>query len=331
MIIDVQPGDIGDQRARRRAWRDAIAPVFHATIDDAVDVPPTVLMKNFNLQRCLFGLLRAPRQRIERTPSQISAQAVDHLLVRIYLAGAASVDVGGDDREVRPGDFTIFDLSQVMKSDTGEISSINLLMPRRSLDRRLGDLSPMHGRVFRHDLNPFTRLMADRLGSLANCVEAADAWQRDSLSTATVALCNAMLTPEDGDSPYTPDTVLGIAIRQFIDGDLTSYDLDADRITARFGLSRTALYALFEPEGGVARYIRNRRLARAMRILAGIERGPRQRISSVGYACGFETEKAFSRAFRRRYGVVPSQVDPSFGMQAHFEQGATLMSWMKDL
>lgn len=68
-----------------------------------------------------------------------------------------------------------------------------------------------------------------------------------------------------------------------------------------------------------------------MRILAGIEGGPRQRIATVGYACGFETEKGFSRAFRRRYGISPSEVDASHGMQAHFEHGATLMSWMKDL
>lgn len=331
MRPDIQPGDIQDERARKRAWIDAISPIFHATVDEAVTVPPHVLMKNHNLQRCLFGVLRAPRQRIERTPSQISVQAVDHLLIRIYLDGTARVDAGGGDRAVKPGDFTIFDLSQVMRSDTGEIASINLLMPRRSLDRRLGDLSPLHGRVFRQDLTPLTQLMGDHLRSLATCVEAADAWQRDSLSIATVALCNAMLTPEGGDTPYTPDTMLGIAIRQFIDGDLTAYDLDADKLTARFGISRTNLYALFEPDGGVASYIRNRRLARAMRILAGIERGPRQRIASVGYACGFETEKSFSRAFKRRYGVNPSEVDASFGMQAHFEQGATLISWMKDL
>lgn len=331
MIIDVQPGDIRDERARRKAWLDAISPVFHGSIDDAVTVPPTVLMKNYNLQRCLFGVLRAPRQRIERTPSQISTQAVDHLLVRIYLAGTASVNVGAESRAVSPGDFTVFDLSQVMVSDTGEISSINLLMPRRSLDRRLGDLSPLHGRVFRQTLNPFTQLMADHLRSLAQCVEAADEWQRDSLSVATVALCNAMLTPEAGGTPYSPDTVLGIAVRQFIDADLTAYDLDADKLTARFGISRTNLYALFEPDGGVATYIRHRRLARAMRILAGVEGGPLQRIATVGYACGFETEKGFSRAFRRRYGINPSEVDGSYGMQAHFEHGATLMSWMKDL
>lgn len=174
MNPDVQPGDIRDERARRRAWIDAISPVFHATIDEAVTVPPRVLMRNHNLQRCLFGILRAPRQRIERTPGQISTQAVDHLLIRIYLDGTASVDAGGGDRAVRPGDFTLFDLSQVMRSDTGEIASINLLMPRHSLDRRLGDLSPLHGRVFRQDLSPITQLMADHLRSLATCVEAAD-------------------------------------------------------------------------------------------------------------------------------------------------------------
>ena len=144
-------------------------------------------------------------------------------------------------------------------------------------------------------------------------------------------MVNAVLTPAGGDSPYTTASVQGIAIRRFIEDNLPNFDLGVDMLRARFGLSRTALYEQFEAEGGVASYIRDRRLARAMRILAGLEGEGRRRISTVGYACGFGTEKMFSRAFRRRYGVNPSEVDAGFRPQARLEYGATLMSWINSL
>lgn len=331
MIIDQQPGDIGDDRKRKQAWRDAISPVFHAYIDDDVVVPRDVLMENYNLKRCLFGRLRAPRQRIERSPQQISQQGVDHLLLRIYLSGNACVRFGDREDNVGAGHFSVFDLSQKMISDTGEITSFNLLMPRRSFESRLGDLSSRHCTSFRFDANPITKLMSDHLRSLGHCIEAASADQRDSLSVATIALANAVFTDPTRDGPYAPQTILAIAIRQFIDTDIRSFDLGVEKITARFGISRTGLYVLFEPEGGIATYIRNRRLSLAMRILAGLEGGPRRRISNVGFECGFETEKMFSRAFRRKYGVNPRDVDGSYRSQAQFEHGATLMSWMKSL
>lgn len=79
-------------------------------------------------------------------------------------------------------------------------------------------------------------------------------------------------------------------------------------------------------------YIRNRRLARAMRMLSGAEpAGPRRRISAIGYACGFATEKMFSRAFRRRYGMNPRDVGAGQKVVAARERSDLLLSWMRDL
>ncbi|WP_311274077.1 helix-turn-helix domain-containing protein [Methylobacterium sp. WCS2018Hpa-22] len=331
MNIDQQPGNIQDAAKRKQAWRDAISPVFHAYIDDDVEVSPNVQMKNYNLQRCLFGFLTAPQQRIERSTQQISQQGVDHLLLRIYLSGKASLRRNGSEIDVEAGRFTVFDLSQTMVSDATEVSSINLLIPRRSFERRLGDLSPQHGTSFRFDANPITRLMSDHLRSLSHCIETATADQQDSLSIATIALANAVFTDPTRDSPYERETILGISIRQFIEADLYSFDLGTEKLTARFGISRTALYGLFEQDGGIATYIRDRRLSRAMRILAGLEGGPKRLISTIGYECGFETEKMFSRAFTRKYGINPSMVDATYRTQARYEHGATLMSWIKEL
>jgi AraC-like DNA-binding protein len=143
-------------------------------------------------------------------------------------------------------------------------------------------------------------------------------------------LCNAAFTPTSN-SAHNHEAVAAIAMRQFIEEHLENPDLGIETIAARFGTSRTPIYALFEGEGGVMTYIRNRRLARAMRILSGVEGGGPQRVSTIAYACGYESPKMFSRAFHRRYGVNPRDVDAGFRGLAHREEGTKLLSWIKDL
>ena len=76
-------------------------------------------------------------------------------------------------------------------------------------------------------------------------------------------------------------------------------------IAKRFGLSRAALYRLFEPAGGVAGYIRKQRLDRAFQEITGGELSNR-RISQIGHRFGFRNIHAFNRAFRKEYGMSPS-------------------------
>ncbi|MEP5051186.1 MAG: helix-turn-helix transcriptional regulator, partial [Alloalcanivorax venustensis] len=78
------------------------------------------------------------------------------------------------------------------------------------------------------------------------------------------------------------------------------------RLCRRFGLSRTRLYRLFEPFGGVAGYIREQRLDRAFRELAERDLGQR-RLVEVALECGFDSQSHFCRLFRQRFGMTPGE------------------------
>lgn len=331
-MIDQQTfREIPDNRVRRETWIESAAPIYRTDIDADTVVGDDVFIRNYNLGSCILGTSIVPLMRMERSLEQISRQSIDHLSFRLFLSGTSDLHVDGRVSELRAGDLQVLDLSNWMRSTShGSKPVIHLIVPRRLFERRLGDLSAFHGSAFQPEASPLTRLMTDHMRSLAACIEAADDGQRAALTAATVSMVNAVLT-RPGDGPYGRDTVLGIAVRRFIEGDLRSFDLGIEKLCARFGVSRTALYALFEADGGVASYIRDRRLAQAMRILAGMEGGGPQRVSSVGYACGFGTEKMFSRAFKRKYGVNPSAVDRSYRPRAQLEYGRTLMSWIAAL
>lgn len=89
----------------------------------------------------------------------------------------------------------------------------------------------------------------------------------------------------------------------FIDVHLGECELDERMIRDAFALSRPTLYRLFQALGGVARYIRERRLWLAHRHL---DRDPGCSVTWLLYEVGFASERQFQRAFQARYGMSPA-------------------------
>lgn len=330
-IFDPQVGQMEDARQRRAAWCEAISPFFTLHPDRDVPVPKSVGFRCYHLDRMLLSVATASPATIERTQTQIATQGIDHVVLRLYLTpGSSLISAKGDAEPIAAGTFALFDLSQRMSSTSTGMRSVQLCMPRRLFHSRVGEVSALHNGLFRTQSSPLLQLLNAHVQNTRECLESADHAQRTLLTSATIDLVNAALTPVT-DSAHNHQAVAAIAIRQFVEENLHRSELGIEMISARFGLSRTPIYKLFEPDGGVLTYIRNRRLARGMRMLAGIEGDPSRRVSSVAYACGYESAKMFSKAFHKRYGVNPRDVDGSFRVQAHHERSALMLSWMRDL
>ncbi len=97
--------------------------------------------------------------------------------------------------------------------------------------------------------------------------------------------------------------------RRFINANLKWPGLSPDTICASIGVSRRQLFYLFEQQGGVATYIRNRRLAACYATLARAEEG--RQIGAIAYEYGFANLSSFYRQFSARYGFSPSEARPA--------------------
>jgi AraC family transcriptional activator of tynA and feaB len=97
-------------------------------------------------------------------------------------------------------------------------------------------------------------------------------------------------------------------IRQHALARLRDPDLSVESIAAAVGLSVRRIHQLFtHTETTLMRWIWSERLAQChSRLVDASIRG--QRIGGVAYDWGFSDPAHFSRAFRQRYGVSPSQV-----------------------
>ncbi|MBR0838917.1 helix-turn-helix domain-containing protein [Bradyrhizobium liaoningense] len=111
-------------------------------------------------------------------------------------------------------------------------------------------------------------------------------------------------------SDHTPPARLAAKLdqaRQFIEAGLTDPDLGPDHVGDAIGMSRRSLYRMFDLLGKTPmEYIYEVRLAEAARQLRG-KLTDRPSVTAIAHAVGFVDSSHFSRMFRARYGVSPSQ------------------------
>jgi AraC-like DNA-binding protein len=98
------------------------------------------------------------------------------------------------------------------------------------------------------------------------------------------------------------------AVKQDIERNLAHENLSVAALALRHRCAARSIQRMFEAEGTTfTEFVLAQRLARAHRLLGDPRRAP-DKISAVALDCGFGDVSYFNRAFRRRYGLAPSDV-----------------------
>jgi AraC-like DNA-binding protein len=99
-----------------------------------------------------------------------------------------------------------------------------------------------------------------------------------------------------------------VAIKEDIERSLDRASLCVAAVAGRHGCTPRCVQRLFEAEGTTfTAYVLGRRLARAHGLLTD-PRHATGKIIAVAHACGFGDVSYFNRAFRRQFGLAPSDV-----------------------
>ncbi|WP_374954748.1 helix-turn-helix domain-containing protein [Paenibacillus sp. AR247] len=100
--------------------------------------------------------------------------------------------------------------------------------------------------------------------------------------------------------------------------------LTLEQIAAEAGFSPFHFHRLFRRETGlsIAEYLRSRRLCLASRMLLYSE----EPIIGISLQCHFESQEAFTRAFKKMYGMPPGRYRKMFSLhtQTHAAQGGEM-------
>lgn len=128
------------------------------------------------------------------------------------------------------------------------------------------------------------------------------------IAAATTSLLAACLTPSR-DHIATAQRPIEVALMNrashIIAKHLADPALTPDLLCREIGVSRSRLYRIFEPVGGISTYIRHERLRKTRDILADSSDG--RSISTIAEQWGFMDPSAYSRMFKREFGISPGE------------------------
>jgi AraC-like DNA-binding protein len=290
------------------AWRHAVATMFDIDQQGRDGLGPFYAdLTSFAMGSILFGRARAAAQRFSRSAATIARSGVDHIIVQLYTSGGYAGVAGDQPITVNTGDICVLDFAETLETSATDFECLTMVIPRAMVEPGLARAHMLHGLVLGQD-TALGQLLGQHLRLLYELAPRLTFDECEAVVEGTVSLIVACLRGkiDERDELASPGGALSsLEIRRFIDANLTSEDLSVEFIAERFGLSRSSLYRLFEPLGGVADYVRRRRLHGAFFDLT--RPGMRgERISVIAHRWRFLNEASFSRAFRGAYGISPS-------------------------
>lgn len=325
-------------KERFDAWRDLISPVLDVEVLER-RAPRTcdARMKVVQLGDLLISRIRVAGtgQRGTRAAHKIRRDSLDHYVVEVYTSGGCNGEVDGGTFDLAAGGVGITDLGQPQTVQSALSDSVTITIPRVLLDPRAPDIARLHGTVLRDGVGS---LLGDYMLSLYRHLPRLSASEAPRVSQATVSMIAACLAPSSDNlvrARGPVDSVLRRRAERFIIRNLGAPDLGVGRICAALRVSRSHLYRAFEPQGGVASHIQARRLSSIRAAL--LDPTDRRRISKLAYEHGFASAAHFSRAFRRHFGLTPSdareraRTGATHGRPGAPSGGAAIETWLREL
>lgn len=243
---------------------------------------------------------------LRRTAEMILQSEADGILVVAYLAGSVEFETERGTDLIAPGEIVFFDLRQPVSIVAETPENITLIVARRRLEALVPHLHQSHGFVLRSGAN--RELLTAHLQSMRAVADSISASQARSIGDATVQLVGSCLTEAPRSGARASAAGVSLAqVREAIEQRLEQPELGPQLLMQDLGISRPTLYRLFEPLGGVKAYIQERRLRHAWHVIAD-PKVTNVRVKQLSYNLGYSHPSAFSRAFRKTFGVSPSEV-----------------------
>lgn len=242
-------------------------------------------------ERELNGVVHS---RLER----VDGDGFDHFALHLVLAGEL---VGGPESRFAgagENDLVLVDTRRSSRTEARDLHVLTASMAREVVEAAAGHTEPLHGRVIQA---PDTLILRDLMLSILRSAGHLPSEALPGITRALIELLAATLN--SGASPTAASQRVEFARREaavrYIVAHLADRPLDADAIALATGQSRSALYRLFEREGGVAQYVMVRRLAA---VRDALENGSGETLAVLAQRFGFADESHMNRRFNRAYG-----------------------------
>ncbi|MCJ2058429.1 helix-turn-helix domain-containing protein [Methylobacterium sp. J-048] len=303
---------LGEQSDKNfQLWKDVaharLMPAELYRIDDGIF---RGLFEGTDLGSLLITRSTFSAVRVESTPTTLRRNAKrDTLAVTIKLSGTSTCEQFGRQAIVRPGEIVVLDRgSPSIRQTTGPSRSLLVEVPKDRLENLLGDARHFSALTIGADFAS-TGLVRTFLDTLLRVESNFTPDAAERMSGIAVDLIGACIAERLAKAMPRPlhGTVVVQRAKAHVEANLGDPTLDPPRLAAAVGVSLRRLQELFHEHGQhISDWIWQRRLQMAAKRLTN----PGCRHLSLGtlaYGCGFASQAHFSRRFKDRYGMAPSE------------------------
>lgn len=297
------------------AFREAVAGAF---MPWSLERPPTnefnARIANFSTKFVSFGRTRMTPLIGVRNKPEISKSPELCLYANYVISGRLVVEQGGKTTAANKGDLIVYDSTSPIrhiKLGDGAFEDLSFSISKSHI--------ASEGRIFENVAIPHAKIIAP----LANCFE----FISQNISSASPeelsaigAACAALLAVAPGRSAEQQDSeafdfMSGRHAREmmhFIDAHLGDSELSPRAVAEHLGISVRYVHKQFASVGRTfSDYLKSKRLEHISFDLVS-DAGRHQLISNLAYRWGFNDLSTFNRAFKKKFGCLPSEYRAKF-------------------
>ncbi|CAM3252133.1 MULTISPECIES: helix-turn-helix domain-containing protein [Methylobacterium] len=285
-------------------WRHT-ALAMTGVVSSGLDRSPAFAARRLVAETAHSTLLHTQSRTIDiaRPAQHIRRDGRDAMAIAVFVRGTGYAEQGNRGARMAPGDISIVDASRPYRAGGYEdYEEIRLITSRALFRAHVGEPETFAGHTIgRGHLNTlFVSYLQAYAGQVATMSEA----QAGIAVEGGLHLLRSFTGVSE--DPIPVDALRSLA-SVHIQRRLHDPEFGPDALCRTLCVSRSRLYAAFADGDGVAASIRDARLERARRYLS-VPAHAHDSIATIMLRCGFTDASAFSRAFRRRFGIAARDV-----------------------
>ncbi|MER8370899.1 helix-turn-helix domain-containing protein [Mesorhizobium sp. M1378] len=289
------------------AWQAHMAPLVEVRLPDDKSLNDGFPADHtaWNLGGMLMIQQRAPAHSFMRSAAKLRSSSIDHWYIVLPRTGRSWTEIDRRVAENQPGKLEIRSLGYPFRGRVTDSESLVLYLPRDLFSDVASTLDAKNNSILSGN---FANLLVDYVNSIEARLRSLTADDLPRIVHVTRSMIIACLGPP-AEQAAAAEQLRSVALmeraRRYVQNNLDAAHLTPDSMGRALGVSRSRLYQVFEPSGGVLHYIQSRRLMAAHVALS--DPADRRRIVEIAEAFGFSSAANFSRAFSKEFGYSPRE------------------------
>lgn len=293
------------------AWRDRVGHVIDVLPSlKQLENPFNASIDRYTVGELVFTDCRSDQMLLERSVARISTDKMRDYVFQVFTEGGIESVAGlyPQRRNAHAAASVLaLDMNQPVRMQRSACRVLTLFVPRAQVEAAFPDAESMHGRAF-ENTTPLARLLIDHIAALNQNLPTMRADEADSALRVGAQLLIAAFGKQarlSGNARAAARAAMFGKVRRYIQANLHQAALSPESLLDALQLPRPTLYRMFEHEGGLGAYIRNRRLREAADELVQF---PDLTVMEIAFGLGFKSASDFTRAFRRAYDMSPQDL-----------------------